>query len=79
VSVLRLGVVSSGGLVDNRVEAVVLVGGVVDSSDGAVRFNKTILSLDYISVASLVLGLDVSGVVVVYSVFESVLRGSLKK
>lgn len=58
--------------VDDSVEAVVLVGGVVNSSDRAVWFDQAVRTLDDISVAGLMLRLHVSGVVVVDSVFVGV-------
>lgn len=58
--------------VDDSIEAVVLVSGVVNSSDWAVRFDQAVRSLDDISVAGLMLRLHVSGVVVVDSVFVGV-------
>jgi len=65
-------------LLDDSVESVDLVSGVFDNTGGAVRFNKAVLSLDYISVAVLGLGLDVSGVGVLHSVVKSVLGVGLK-
>ena len=67
-------------LVDDRVEARVLVGGVVDGAHGTVRLDQRVLTLDDITVARLVLRLHVPGVEVVDSVLEGVLgRGLLAK
>jgi hypothetical protein len=63
-----------GGLVDDGVESVVVIGGVVNGSDWTVRFDEGVLSLDDISVALFVLWLDVSGVWVLDAVVESVFR-----
>lgn len=63
-----------GGLVNDCVESVVVIGGVVNSSDRAVRFDEGVLSLDDISVAFFGLGLDVSGMWVLNSVVERVFR-----
>lgn len=59
-------------LVDDSVEAVVLVGGVVDGTNGAIRFHERVLTLHGIAVACLVLRLDIAGVEVIHAVFESV-------
>lgn len=67
------------GLVYNSIESVVLVGGVVYSSDGAVWFHQTVLSLDDVAISGLMLVFNVSGVEVLNSVFESVFRVGLKK
>lgn len=63
---------------NDSVEAIVVVSGVVNSPDGTVRFNKAVLSLDNIAIPGFVLGFDVSGVVVIHSVFEGIMRGCLK-
>lgn len=65
--------VDSGGLVYGRLESVVVISGVVDSANGTVGLHQGVGSLDHISIASLLLGLDVSGVVVIHSVLEFVL------
>lgn len=64
---------SGGSLVDDRVESVVVISGVVDGAHGTVRLHQRVLSLDHISVALLHLGLDVAGVVILDSVVERVL------
>jgi hypothetical protein len=50
-----------GRSLDDGVESVDIVSGVGDSSDGTVRLDKGVLSLDDISVSGLVGGLLVSG------------------
>ena len=59
--------------VDDGIESVVVIGGVINSSDGTVGFDEGVLSLDNISVTLLGLGLDVSGMGVLDSVVEGVL------
>lgn len=44
------------------VEAIMMVGGVLDSSDGTVRFDQGVRSMDGISISGLVLAVDVPGV-----------------
>lgn len=58
---------------DLSVESVLVVGGVVDFSDGSVGFLESVISLYDVTVPSLVLALDVVGVWVVNAVFEFVL------
>lgn len=65
-------------LVDDSVEAVVLVGGVVDGTNGTIGFHKRVLTLHGIAVACLVLRLDIAGVEVIHAVFESVFGRGLK-
>uniref|UniRef100_A0A182TZL9 Uncharacterized protein n=1 Tax=Anopheles melas TaxID=34690 RepID=A0A182TZL9_9DIPT len=63
-----------GRLVDDGVESVVDVGGVVDGADRTVGLNQRVLALDDISVALLGLRLDVSGMRVLDAVVERVFR-----
>lgn len=72
-SVNGMSVDSGGGLGDNGVKSMNIIGSVVDGTDGAVSFDKRVLSLDNISIANLMLGLDITGVTVGYSVVERVL------
>lgn len=65
--------------VDDGVESVVVVGGVVDLTDGAVGLVEAVGSLDHVSVSRLPLVLHVAGVLVVDSIFVVVLRVSLKE
>lgn len=65
--------VDGRGLVDHSLEAVLVVSGVVHGANGAVSLDQRVRALDHISVALLVLGLDVAGVVVVHSILELVL------
>lgn len=64
---------------DHSVEAVVGVSRVVHSADGAIRFHKGVLALDYVAIASFVLGLLVASVGVCYSVFKFIFWISLKQ
>lgn len=61
-------------LADNSVESVDGISGVVDDTTGAIGFQEAVLSLDDISVAGLVLVLNVSGYAILNSVREAVLR-----
>lgn len=66
-------VVCSAGLVDDRVETVVVVRGVGDFAGGAIGFDQAVLALDHVAVPLFPLVLDVTGVVVLYAVIERVL------
>ena len=68
-----------GRLVDDGVESVVVVGGVVDGADRTVGLNQRVLALDDISVALLGLRLDVTGMRVLDAVVERVLRVGLRE
>jgi hypothetical protein len=65
--------------VHHGVESVVVVGGVFNGADSAVGFVEAVGALDNISVTLLVLALDVTGVVVLDSVFELILGVGLEK
>jgi hypothetical protein len=58
----------------NSIEPALLIGSVVHSENGTVRFMERVRPLDHISITSLLLLLNVSGVLVFNSVFEGVLR-----
>jgi hypothetical protein len=73
-----LGVVRLAGLVDDGVESVVLVGGVLDGADGAVGVVNGVLALDNVTVAGFPLVLEVSGMRVVHCVVKLVLGVGLK-
>uniref|UniRef100_A0A182Q087 Uncharacterized protein n=1 Tax=Anopheles farauti TaxID=69004 RepID=A0A182Q087_9DIPT len=66
-----------GGLVDDRVESVVVIGGVVDGAHRTIGLHQRVLSLHDITVALLGLRLDVTGVRVLDAVVERVLRVGL--
>lgn len=59
-------------LVDDSIESIVLVGGVVDGTNGTIGLHERVLTLDSVAVACLVLRLDIAGVEVIHAVFESV-------
>lgn len=61
----------------NSIESIVLISGVVNGSDWAVGFNQAVRSLNDIAVASFVLWFNVSGMIVIDSVFVSVFWMSL--
>lgn len=63
---------SGAGVVDDSVEAVVVVGGVLHFTYGAVGFEERVLAVHDISVAALVLRLVVAGVSVRHGVRELV-------
>ena len=60
-------------LVDDGVETMVVIGGVVDGTFAAVGLDEGVTALDYVTVAGLVVGLDVAGVGVVDTVAVAVL------
>lgn len=60
--------------VDDGVESVMLIGGVVDGSDRAVRFDQGVRSLYNIAVSCLMLTFYVTCLVVVHAIFKCILR-----
>lgn len=68
----RCGVDRWRTLGDDGVEAVHRVGGVVDGTHGTVGLHQGVLTLDYITVTTLRLGLVVAGVRVRHAVLEGV-------
>lgn len=62
-----------GGLGDDGVESVHIIGSIVDGSDRTVSLDQGVLSLYDISIADLMLGLDITGVTVRNSIVERVL------
>lgn len=64
---------SGGSLVDDSVETVMVVGGVVDCAHGTVRFDQRILSLHNISITLLNLRFDISGVWILNTIVERIL------
>lgn len=73
IFVMVVMIVMRSRLVNDRIESVMFVGGVVHRSNGTVRFDQRILSLHDISLARLVLRLHVSGMIIIHAVFEGVL------
>jgi hypothetical protein len=73
---LRMGSVSLS--VNHSIEPIVLVGHILNPQDGTVGFMKSVLSLDNIPIASLMLRLNITGMVVLNAVLELVLRMGLK-
>ena len=63
---------------NHGVESVVVISGILNCADGAIRFHKRVFSLDSISIAMFALTLDVSGVSIMYPIVELVFRISLK-
>lgn len=66
-------------VLDDGVEAVVLVGGVLHDAPAAVRFNNGVLALDGVAVTRLPLGLNVVRVQVVHRVVVVVVLARLGK
>lgn len=58
--------------VDDGVEAIVLIGGVVNGANGTIGFHQRVLSLYGVTITSLVLGLDIAGVEIINAILESV-------
>jgi hypothetical protein len=67
------------GPADNSVEPVVIIGGVVDSSGGAVRLNQTVVPFNFVTNSLLGLLLDVVGVVISNCILELVVGRGLRK
>lgn len=65
---------SWSGLVDDGVESIVVISGVVNSAHGTVWFDEGVLSLDNITVAFLGLGLDITSMGILDSIVERVFR-----
>ena len=74
----RLRVDGVADLLDDGVEAVVVVGRVLDHADRAVGLVHAVGALDYVAVALLVRGLDVAGVGVVHTVVVRVFGVGLR-
>lgn len=55
-------------LLDNGVESIDVIGGVINDANGTVGFVHGVLSLDYISVAVFALALNVSSYSISYSI-----------
>jgi hypothetical protein len=68
-----LRVMRLAGFVDDGVESVVLVSGVLDGADGAVGVVDGVFSLDHITVPGFPLVLEVTGVGIVNSIVVVVL------
>lgn len=71
-------VMGSAGLVYDRVETIVVIGGVRDFACGAVRFDQAVFTLDNVTVPLFPLVLDIAGVVVLHAVVERVLGWRLQ-
>lgn len=70
----RLGDLDVGWLtVNDSIESVVVIGGVLNGTLVAIRIDQTVLSMNLIAVTSFVLILNVAGVLVVHSVREVIL------
>jgi len=57
---------------NNSVEAIVIISGVMDSTDGTISFMEGVGALYYITITDFLLGFLVTGVCVSYSVVEFV-------
>jgi hypothetical protein len=60
------------------VESIMCVSGVGHSADSTIRLHKAVLPLHYVTIALLPLALNVSGMSVIHTVVEAVLRIGLK-
>jgi hypothetical protein len=69
---------SMSGLFDDGIETGVFVSGVVYGAGGAIRFNQLVVAFNFIAFSFLSLFLDVSSVIIFYSILELVMRRSLK-
>lgn len=67
------GMMNWSGLMHDCVESVVVIGGVVDSSDRTIRFDQGVLSLYNIAVACFMLTFNISCVWVLNAIIEAVL------
>lgn len=65
-------------LVNDSIEAIVLVSGVVHSANGTIGLHQRVLALHGVTVACLMLRLDVASVEVVDAILEGILRRGLK-
>jgi hypothetical protein len=74
-----LGVASVSLSLNYSIEPVVLIGSVVNSENSTVGFMERVRPLDYIPIPRLLLFLDITSMVVLYSIFESVLSRSLNR
>lgn len=64
---------SGGGLGNDGVESMNIIGSIVDGTDRTVGFNQRVLSLHDISITDLMLGLDITSMAIGNSVVEGVL------
>jgi len=67
------------GLRDDGVESAVMVGGVLDSAGGAIRFNQTVVPFNFVTYTFLGLLLDVMCVCIFNSILEFILWWSLNR
>jgi len=65
------------GLGDDSVESTVMVGGVLDSAGGSIRFNQAVVAFNFVTYTFLGLLLDVMCVCIFHSVLEFILWWSL--
>lgn len=71
---INLRVVSVTDFLDNRVESVVLISGVLNDAFRAIGFIQSVFSFNDIAVASFPLAFVVAGVRIFYSILEFVFR-----
>lgn len=65
-------------LMDYGIEAIVLIGGVVNCANGTIGLHQRVLSLDGVTITSLVLGLDIAGMEIINAILESIFGMRLK-
>lgn len=75
----RMRVKLGSDLLDDGVEAIVIVGRVLDDPDATVGLVYAVGSVHYVTVSNFVLRFDVTGVGVVHAVVERVLGVGLKQ
>lgn len=73
-----VGVVSGSALADDGVEAVEVIGRVVDGAHGTVRLDQAVLAMHDVTVPRLCLVLDVARVMIRHAIAELVFRNRLE-
>ena len=74
-----LGVSSMSGSLNHRIEPTLLISSVVHSQNGTIGFMERVRPFNYMSVTSFFVLLDITGVFILYAIFELVLSWSLHK
>ena len=74
-----LGVCGMSGPLNHRIEPTLLISSVVHSQNGTIGFMERVRPFNYMSVTSFFVLLDITGVFILYAIFELVLSWSLHK
>lgn len=77
-SLSRLSVLSMSRPFDNSVETAMFVYGVLDNSNSTVSFMEGVFTMSNVTFTGFFVGVDVTGVMILYTVFECVLSWCLK-